>query len=146
MARHFRLILDRHGRVFCDIPLSVSLDREFKHGIEMEDGAKPVITTPYRHPRAYKDETEKTIHELLDMGFIRSSSSPFASSVVLVKKKEGTMQMCIDYRAMNKKTIKNRYPIHALMSCWMSFMELSTSLRLIFVQAIIKHSTMSIHH
>ncbi|XP_059067836.1 uncharacterized protein LOC131858568 [Cryptomeria japonica] len=79
-----QLVMDRHGRVFGDIPSGVPPDRGFEHGIEMEDGAKPVITTPYRHPRAYKDEIEKTIHELLDMGFIRPSSSPFASSVVLV--------------------------------------------------------------
>jgi hypothetical protein len=72
---------------------------------------KPVITTPYRHPKKFKDEIEKAIKELLEMGHIRPSSSPFASSVVLVKKKDGTMQMCIDYRALNKKTIKNRYPI-----------------------------------
>ncbi len=45
------------------------------------------------------------------MGFIRPSSSPFASSVVLVKKKDGTMIMCIDYRALIKKTINNRYTI-----------------------------------
>jgi hypothetical protein len=45
------------------------------------------------------------------MGHIRPSSSPFFFSVVLVKKKDGTMQMCIDFRALNKKTIKNRYPI-----------------------------------
>ena len=85
-------------------------DRGFEHGIEMEDGAKPMITTPYRHPRPYKDEIEKTIHELLDMGFIRPSSSPFASSMVLVKK-DGTLWICIDYRTLNKKTIKNRYLI-----------------------------------
>lgn len=45
------------------------------------------------------------------MGFICPSSSPFASSVILVKKKDETLGMCIDYRALNKKTIKNRYPI-----------------------------------
>jgi hypothetical protein len=79
--------------------------------IELEEGAKPTITTPYRHPKSFKDEIEKTIKKLLDMGHIRLSSSPFASSVVLVKKKDGTMRMCIDYRDLNKKTIKNRYPI-----------------------------------
>ena len=50
------------------------------------------------------------IQELLEKGWIRPSSSPFASSVVLVKKDE-TMRMCVDYRALNKRTIKNRYPI-----------------------------------
>jgi hypothetical protein len=72
---------------------------------------EPVITTPYRRPKKYKDEIEKEIKELLDMGHIRPSSIPFASSVVLVKKKDGTMRMCINYKALNKKTIKNRYPI-----------------------------------
>ena len=45
------------------------------------------------------------------MGHILPSSSPFASSIVFVKKKDDTLWMCIDYRALNKKTIKNRYPI-----------------------------------
>jgi hypothetical protein len=70
-----------------------------------------VITTPYRHPKKFKDEIEKAIKELLAIGHIRPSMSPFASSVVLVLKKDGTLQMCIDYRALNKKTIKNWYPI-----------------------------------
>jgi hypothetical protein len=48
-------------------------DRGFEHIIELEEGAKPVITTPYRHPKKYKDEIEKAIKELLDMGHIRPS-------------------------------------------------------------------------
>jgi hypothetical protein len=104
-------LLRRHDKVFGKIPPGRPPDRGFEHTIELEEGAKPVITTPYRHPKKFKDEIEKAIKELLDMGHIRPSSSPFASSVVLVKKKDKTMQMCIDYRALNKKTIKNRYPI-----------------------------------
>jgi hypothetical protein len=82
----------------------------FEHIIELEEGAKPMITPPYRHPRRFKDKIEKAIKELLAMGHIRPSSSPFASSVVLFLK-DGTMRMCIDYRALNKKAIKNRFPI-----------------------------------
>ena len=70
-----------------------------------------MITTPHRHPKAYRDEIERAIQELLALGHIRPSTSPFASSVVLVKKKDDTLRMCIDYRALNKKTLKNRYPI-----------------------------------
>jgi hypothetical protein len=104
-------ILDKHHKVFGSIPPGVPPDRGFEHIIELEEGAKPVITTPYRHPKKYKYEIEKAIKEILDTGHIRPSTSPFASSVVLVKNKYGTMRMCIDSRALNKKTIKNRYPI-----------------------------------
>jgi hypothetical protein len=97
--------------VFGLIPPCVPPDRGFEHIIELEVGAKPIITTPYRHPKKYKNEIEKAIKELLDMGHIRPSSSPFASLVVLVKKKDGTMRMCIDFWALNKKMIKNKYPI-----------------------------------
>jgi hypothetical protein len=63
--------------------------------------------TPYRHPRRFKDEIEKEIKEFLAIGHIKPSNNPFTSSVVLVLKKDGTMKMCIDYRALNKKTTKN---------------------------------------
>jgi hypothetical protein len=58
-----------------------------------------IITTRYIHPKVYKDEIEKTINELLNLGYIRPSSSPFASSVVLVKMKYGTLCMYVDCRA-----------------------------------------------
>jgi hypothetical protein len=86
-------ILDKHHKVFEPIPPGVPSNRGFEHIIELEERAKPVIK------------------ELLDMRHIRPNSSPFASSIVLVKKKDGTMRMCIAYRALNKKTIKNRYTI-----------------------------------
>ena len=73
-----------------------------------------VITTPYRHPKKHKDDIESSIKELLAMGHIRSSSIPFTSSVVLVKKKDGTMCMCIDYRTLNERIIKNRCPIPSI--------------------------------
>ena len=104
-------ILKRHKKVFSDIPPGLPPKRGFEHSIELEEGTKPIVTTPYHHPHRYKEEIEKTIKELLEMGHIQPRSSPFASSVVLSKKKDGTMRICIDYRALNKKTIKNRYPI-----------------------------------
>jgi hypothetical protein len=63
--------------VFGPIPLGVPLDRGFEHIIELEEGAKPVITTPYRHPKKYKDKIEKAIKELLNMGHIRPRQHPF---------------------------------------------------------------------
>jgi hypothetical protein len=93
--------LGRHQEVFEEIPPGRPPDRGFEHTIELEEGRKPMI----------KDEIEKAIKELLVMGHIRPSNNPFASSVFLVLKKYGTMRMCIDYRSLNKKTIKNRYPI-----------------------------------
>eukprot|EP00253_Pinus_taeda_P033707 PITA_33707 len=66
---------------------------------------------PYRHPKSYRDEIERAIQELLALGHIQPSTSPFASSVVFEKKKDGTLRMYIDCRALNKKTLKNRYPI-----------------------------------
>ena len=104
-------LLQKHEKIFWDLPAGRPPDRGFEHIIELEEGTQAIITTPYRHPKRYKDEIEKMIKELLELGYIRPSSSPFASSVVLVKKNDGTLRMCIDYGALNKKTIKNRYPI-----------------------------------
>ena len=66
--REIKALLKKHQKVFGDIPPGRPLDRGFEHTIELEEGTGAVITTPYRHPKAYKDEIEKTIKELLAMG------------------------------------------------------------------------------
>lgn len=111
-------MLHKHYKVFADIPPSRPPDRGFEHVIELEEGVQVVITIPYQHPKLYKDEIEKAIKELMRLGHIRPSSSPFVSLVVMANKKDGTLRMCIDYWALNKRIIKNWYPIpkiHELM-------------------------------
>lgn len=107
---NIQTLLFKHSKVFSSISPGIQPERGIEHVIKLE-GSKLVITTPYRHLRTHKDEIENAIKELLDMGHIRLSKSPFASSMVLVKKKDATMRMCIDYKTLNKKTIKNRYLI-----------------------------------
>ena len=80
-TREIQEILNQNHKVFGLIPLGVPPNRGFEHIIELEGGAKLVITTPYRHPKKYKDEIEKVIKELLDMGHIRPS---FFSSLAFI--------------------------------------------------------------
>jgi hypothetical protein len=74
-------------------------------------GAQPVSVRPYRYPYFQKEEIERIVQELLDSGVIRPSHSPFSSSVLLVQKANGTWRMCMDYQALNKVTVKDKFPI-----------------------------------
>ena len=103
--------MHKYEKVFRDVPHGRPPDRGVEHNIILEEGTSPIQIPPYRNPNKFRDEIEKTIQELLELGLIRPGSSPYASSVVLVKEKDGTLRMCIDFRDLNKKTIKNRYPI-----------------------------------
>jgi hypothetical protein len=87
----------KHDKVFGPLLVGIPLDIVFDHVIDIEEREKTLITTPYRHSKKIKEKIEKYIKEFLDMGHIRPSSSSFASSIVLVKKKEDTLQMFIDY-------------------------------------------------
>lgn len=82
----------------------------FDHRIPLEMGACPVNIRPYRYPLK-QDVIEQLIQEMVDRGIIQNSSSPFASPVVLVCKKDGTWRLCVDYRELNKKTVKDKFPI-----------------------------------
>ena len=66
---------------------------------------------PYRMAPAELSELKEQLHELLDKGFIRPSTSPWGAPVLFVKKKDGSLRLCIDYRQLNKVTIKNKYPL-----------------------------------
>ncbi|KAJ9545341.1 hypothetical protein OSB04_025048 [Centaurea solstitialis] len=74
-------------------------------------GAAPVTRAPYRLAPTEMKEMMTQLQELSEKGFIRPSSSPWGAPVLFVKKKDGSMRMCIDYRELNKVTVKNRYPL-----------------------------------
>ncbi|MCO5597114.1 hypothetical protein L7F22_051189 [Adiantum nelumboides] len=84
---------------------------EDDHKIELIPGSSPPNRPPYRVSYAQQEEILTQVNELLEKGLVRPSSSPFCSSVLLVQKKDGSYRMCIDYRALNKQTIKNRFPM-----------------------------------
>ncbi|KAI3691369.1 hypothetical protein L2E82_49718 [Cichorium intybus] len=85
--------------------------RQVEFRIDLILGATPVAKTPYRLAPSEMQELSGQLQELLEKGFIRPSSSPWGAPVLFVKKKDGSFRMCIDYRELNKLTIKNRYPL-----------------------------------
>ena len=85
-------------------------EREVEFSIDLVPGMNPVSMTPYRMSASELAELKKQLEDLLDKKFVRPSVSPWGAPVLLVKKKDGNMRLCIDYRQLNKVTIKNRYP------------------------------------
>lgn len=73
-------------------------------------GAAPVNIRTYKYSLAQKDEIEKQVAVMLQQGIIRPSVSPYASPVLLVKKKDGSWRFCVDYRHLNAQTVKNKHP------------------------------------
>ncbi|GJS37164.1 putative reverse transcriptase domain-containing protein [Tanacetum coccineum] len=85
--------------------------RELEFRVDLIPGASPVVKSPYRLAPSEMLELSNQLKELQEKGFIRPSHSPWGAPVLFVKKKDGAMRMCIDYRELNKLTIKNRYPL-----------------------------------
>nr|GEY21419.1 putative reverse transcriptase domain-containing protein [Tanacetum cinerariifolium] len=85
--------------------------RQLEFQIDLIPGAAPVARAPYRLVPSEMQELSNQLQELADRGFIHPSTSPWGALVVFVKKKDGSFRMCIDYRELNKHTVKNRYPL-----------------------------------
>ena len=86
-------------------------DRDVEFTIDVMPGTAPISKAPYRMAPAEMKEFKSQLQELLYKGFIRPSVSPWGAPVLFVKKKDGSMRLCINYRELNKVTIKNRYPL-----------------------------------
>jgi hypothetical protein len=84
-------------------------DRDIEFVIELKPGTAPIYKTPFRMTTLELAELKEHIRELLEKGFIYPSSSPWGAPVIFVPKKDGTQRLCMDYRALNEVTIKNKY-------------------------------------
>ena len=86
-------------------------EREIEFCIDVVPGTDPISMPPYRMAPAELSELKEQLQELLDKGFIQPSTSPWDAPVLFVKRKDGSLRLCIDYRQLNKVTIKNKYPL-----------------------------------
>ncbi|GJT52858.1 putative reverse transcriptase domain-containing protein [Tanacetum coccineum] len=104
-------IIHDFPEVFPDDLLGLPPPRQVEFRIELVLGAAPVARAPYRLEPSELKELSDQLKELSEKGFIRLSSSPWGTPVLFVKNKDGSFRMCIDYRELNKLTVKNRYPL-----------------------------------
>ena len=97
--------------VFPDELPGLPPQRVVDFSIELHPGTSPISMTPHRMTPVELQELRVQLQELLDKGFIRPSTSPWGALVLFAKKKDRTLRLCIDYRKLNRVTIKNRYPL-----------------------------------
>jgi hypothetical protein len=106
-----QLVSEKYPKIF-EIPTSLPLSKgERDHSIPLLPGIQYPNVCPYRYPFSHKNEIEKMVQELLEVGVILPSTSPCSSPVGMVLKKEGTWRMCPDFCALTKMTIKYKFPI-----------------------------------
>ena len=97
--------------VFPDELLGKPSDRDIEFAIEVIPGTNPIFKKHYRMTRPELVELKRQLDDLIEKKFIRPSVSPWGSPILFAKKSDGTLRLCIDYRALNQVTIKNKYPL-----------------------------------
>ena len=104
-------IVNEFSNVFSDGLPGIPPSRAVDFVIELEPGTGPISKAPYRMALAELKELKAQLQDLRDKWFIRLSIFPYAAPVLFVQKKDGSMRLCIDYRELNKRTIKKKYPL-----------------------------------
>ena len=104
-------VVSEYEDVFSDEIPGLPPQRDVDFFIELHLGTSPISMTPHRMALVEFHELKVQIQELLDKGFIRLSTSPWGTPVLFSKKKDKTLWLCIDYRQLNRVTVKNRYPL-----------------------------------
>ncbi|XP_071918796.1 uncharacterized protein [Coffea arabica] len=97
--------------VFPEELMTLPPEREVEFKIDLVPGTAPISKTPYRMAPAELKELKIQLQDLLEKGFVKESDSPWGAPVLFVKKKDGSLRLCIDYRGLNEVTIKNKYPL-----------------------------------
>ena len=103
-------LLTQFEQVFQE-PQGLPPHRERDHAITIQEGTKSPNLRPYKYPHYQKDEIEKMVRDMLTAEIIRTSNSPHASPVILVKKKDGSWRFCVDYRTLNKIVVPDKFNI-----------------------------------
>jgi transposase InsO family protein len=109
--KHINQLLKEFSDVFPDDLIELPPRRDIDHEIKIFDNVTPPSQQPFRMSQPELVELKRQLEVLLEKGFIRPSKSPYAAPILFAKKKDNTLRMCVDYRALNKITIKNKYPI-----------------------------------
>ena len=104
-------VIREFSDVFPEELPGVPPEREVNLSIEVVQGTTLILRAPFRMTPIELKELKTQLYELLDKGFVRPSVSPWGAPVLFVKKKDGTLQMCIDYRQIKKVIVKNKYPL-----------------------------------
>ena len=111
-SQKFKLdeVFMKHRDAFIANDDDIGYTNTIKHPIHLSDNI-PIKVPHRRIPPNQLDEVKRHIQKLLNQGIIRKSHSPYASAVVIVRKKDNSIRLCVDYRALNAKTIKDAYPL-----------------------------------
>jgi hypothetical protein len=106
-----RQVLRKHKQLFQGMPKGLPPKRSVDHKIELEAWSKPPFGPIYHMSPLELDEARKQLTDWLERGLIQPSKSPYGAPILFVRKANGKLRMCVDYRALNKLTVKNRYPL-----------------------------------